>query len=393
MAARTLEEVPVTGKRVFIRADLNVPIRDGQITDTTRIDEALQSIKWVIANGGRPIVASHLGRPKGKRVAALSLAPVAEYLAEVLHVRVILAKDCVGDETLAQTRALGPHDLLLLENLRFHEQEEENEAGFSQALASLCDVYVNDAFGTAHRAHASTVGMVRFVANRAIGLLLQKEVAALSPLLGSPARPFVVVLGGAKVSDKIGVIRNLLPRCDSLLIGGAMAYTFLAAQGVEVGDSYVVTDEIGVEREVLTEAARRKVDVVLPADHVIAVDIVANAAHQTTSGPAIPRGWKGVDIGPATVRRFGDRIAHAKTIFWNGPLGVFEIEPFARGTLAIATEIARSGAFSVVGGGDSVAAVMQSGHAEEISHISTGGGAALEFLEGRELPGLKALEG
>jgi phosphoglycerate kinase len=218
MAFRTLEEVPVTGKRVFIRADLNVPIGDGRITDATRIDGALQSIKWVIANGGRPIVASHLGRPKGKRVAALSLAPVAEYLADVLHVRVILTKDCIGDETLAQTRALGPHEVLLLENLRFHEQEEANEVGFSQALASLCDVYVNDAFGTAHRAHASTVGMVRFVADRAIGPLMEKEIAALSPLLRGPARPFVVVLGGAKVSDKIGVIRNLLPRCDSLLI-------------------------------------------------------------------------------------------------------------------------------------------------------------------------------
>jgi phosphoglycerate kinase len=393
MALRTLEEIAVTGKRVFIRADLNVPIRDGRITDTTRIDEALPSIKWVIANGGRPIVASHLGRPKGKRVAALSLAPIAEYLADVLHVRVILAKDCIGDETLAQTWAIGPHEVLLLENLRFHEQEEENEAGFARALASLCDVYVNDAFGTAHRAHASTVGMVRFVRDRAIGPLMQKEINALSPLLQGPKRPFVVVVGGAKVSDKIGVIRNLLPRCDALLIGGAMAYTFLAAQGIEVGDSFVAVDEIGVEREVLAEAARRKIDVVLPADHVIAVDIKANADQRTTSGPAIPSGWKGVDIGPATVRRFGERIAHAKTIFWNGPLGVFEIEPFARGTLAIATEIARSGAFSVVGGGDSVAAVMQSGHSEEISHISTGGGAALEFLEGRELPGLKALEG
>ena len=393
MAIRTLEETPVTGKRVLIRADLNVPLRDGRITDTTRIDEALPAIKWVIANGGRPIVASHLGRPKGKRVASLSLRPIAEYLADVLHVRVILAEDAIGVTTRAQASSLGPHEVLLLENLRFYAEEEDNVPDFARELASLCDVYVNDAFGTAHRAHASTAGIARFVRERAIGPLMRKEIDALSPLLGSPARPFVVVLGGAKVSDKIGVIRNLLPRCDSLLIGGAMAYTFLAAQGVEVGDSLLAKDEIGVEKSVFSEAARRGVEILLPVDHVVAKELAAGATSRITSGPAIEPGWKGVDIGPATIRRFGDKIAHAKTIFWNGPLGVFEIEPFDRGTIAIATEIARSGAFSVVGGGDSVAAVVQSGHAEEISHISTGGGAALEFLEGKELPGLKALEG
>lgn len=377
---------------MFIRADLNVPIRDGTITDTTRIDEALPAIKWVIANGGHPIVASHLGRPKGKRVPGLSLRPVADYLADVLHVRVTLAPDCIGATTLAQTRALGPHEILLLENLRFHEEEENNVPDFARELAALCDVWVNDAFGTAHRAHASTAGMARFVKEKAIGPLMRKEIEALSPLLGDPARPFVVVLGGAKVSDKIGVIRNLLPRCNALLIGGAMAYTFLAGQGVEVGDSLLAKEEIGVEKSVLAEATRRGVEIVLPVDHVVAKEVAAGAASRTTSGPAIEPGWKGVDIGPATIRRFGDRIAHAKTIFWNGPLGVFEIEPFNHGTIAVATEIARSGAFSVVGGGDSVAAVVQSGHAEEISHLSTGGGAALDFLEGRELPGLQALE-
>ena len=392
MAIRSLEEVPVTGKRVFIRADLNVPLKDGAITDTTRIDAALPAIKWVIANGGRPIVASHLGRPKGKRVPELSLRPIGEYLAEELHVKVILAEDCVGEKTLAQTRALGPHEVLLLENLRFHQEEEGNVPDFARQLAALCDVYVNDAFGAAHRAHASTAGMARFVRDKAIGPLMKKEIEALSPLLHAPARPFVVVLGGAKVSDKIGVIRNLLPRCDALLIGGAMAYTFLAARGIEIGDSYLAKDEIGVEQEVFAEAERRGVEILLPADHVIAREIAPGAASRTTTGPAIEPGWKGVDIGPATIRRFGDKIAHAKTIFWNGPLGVFETEPFERGTVAIATEIARSGAFSVVGGGDSVAAVNQSGLAEEISHISTGGGAALEFLEGRELAGLKALE-
>jgi phosphoglycerate kinase len=393
MAIRTLEETRVTGKRVFIRADLNVPIRDGHITDTTRIDEALPAIKWVIANGGRPIVASHLGRPKGKRVASLSLRPVADYLADVLHVRVILAEDAVGVKTRSQASSLGPREVLLLENLRFYAEEEDNVPDFARELAGLCDVYVNDAFGTAHRAHASTAGMARFVRERAIGPLMRKEIDALSPLLGSPARPFVVVLGGAKVSDKIGVIRSLLSRCDSLLIGGAMAYTFLASQGIDVGDSLLAKDEIGVEQSAFAEAKRRGVDILLPVDHVVAREVAAGAASRVTDGPSIEAGWKGVDIGPATIRRFADRIAHAKTVFWNGPLGVFEIEPFNRGTIAIATEIARSGAFSVVGGGDSVAAVMQSGHAEEISHISTGGGAALEFLEGRELPGLKALEG
>jgi phosphoglycerate kinase len=392
MALRRLEEVPVTGKRVFIRADLNVPIRDGQITDTTRVDEALQAIKWVIANGGRPIVASHLGRPKGKRVSSMSLRPVAEYLADVLHVKVFLADDAIGEDTIAKTRVLGPHEVLLLENLRFYEGEEENDPSFARELAKLCDVYVDDAFGTAHREHASTAGIARFVRDKAIGPLMHKEIEALSPLLGSPTRPFVVVLGGAKVSDKIGVIRNLIPRCDALLVGGAMAYTFLAAQRIDVGDSLLAKEEIGVEQTALDDAARSDVEIVLPVDHVVVQEIAVGVPWHTTSGPSIEPGWKGVDIGPATVRRFGDKIAHAKTIFWNGPLGVFEVAPFDRGTIAIATEIARSGAFSVVGGGDSVAAVMRSGHADEISHISTGGGAALEFLEGIELPALKALE-
>jgi phosphoglycerate kinase len=391
MTLRKLEEVPVTGKRVFIRADLNVPIRDGKITDGTRIDEALPAVKWVIANGGRPIVASHLGRPMGKKVPALTLRPVAEYLSEVLHLKVSLAEDSVGEKTLAQSRSLGPREVMLLENLRFHAGEEANDPRFARELAALADVYVNDAFGTAHRAHASTVGMVPFVASHAIGPLMQREIENLSPLLGTPARPFVVVLGGAKAADKIGMVRHLVDRIDALLIGGAMAYTFLRGQAVEVGDSLVAEEEIDLAREILDAAAKREVAVLLPTDHVAVQEIAAGADSRIT-GPGIPVGWKGVDIGPATIRRFADRIVHAKTIFWNGPLGVFETKPFDRGTVAIATEIARSGAFSVVGGGDSAAAVAQSGHAEEISHVSTGGGAALEFLEGRTLPGLAALE-
>jgi phosphoglycerate kinase len=391
MTLRKLEEVPVTGKRVFIRADLNVPIRAGRITDTTRIDEALPAVKWVIANGGHPIVASHLGRPKGKRAPALTLRPVAEYLADVLHVKVSLADDCVGESTLAQSRTLGPREVLLLENLRFHEGEEANDPQFARELAALADVYVNDAFGTAHRAHASTVGMVPFVAVHAIGPLMRREVENLSPLLGAPARPFVVVLGGAKVADKIGLVRHLVDRIDALLVGGAMAYTFLRAQSIEVGDSLVAEDEIDLAQEILDAAAKRAVAVLLPSDHVVVQEIAPQAPSRITS-PGVPAGWKGVDVGPATIRRFADKIVHAKTIFWNGPLGIFETKPFDRGTVAIATEIARSGAFSVVGGGDSAAAVAQSSHAEEVSHISTGGGAALEFLEGRTLPGLAALE-
>jgi phosphoglycerate kinase len=391
MSYRSIEELSLAAKRVFLRVDLNVPIEDGRITDTTRIDEALPSIKWVIANGGRPIVASHLGRPKGKRVAALSLAPVGEMLADVLHVEVILAEDCVGEKALARSRALGPRQLLVLENLRFHAEEEANDDGFARELASLCDVYVNDAFGTAHRAHASTVGMVPFVHERGIGLLMKKEIENLTPLLRSPQRPFVLVLGGAKVADKIGVIRNLFQQIDTILIGGAMAYTFLEAQGVGVGDSLVARDEIGLAKEILAEAGRKRVEILLPTDHLVA-DRLADDVETAVTAPGVPAGRKGVDIGPATIRRFGDRIAHARTIFWNGPLGLFEIEPFRRGTFTIAGEIARSGARTVVGGGDTVAAVVQSGHAEEIGHMSTGGGAALEFLEGKDLPGLKALE-
>ncbi|MGH7819506.1 MAG: phosphoglycerate kinase [Candidatus Binatia bacterium] len=391
MPYRSIEELSLVGKRVFLRVDLNVPIEDGRITDATRIDEALPSMKWVVANGGRPIVASHLGRPKGKRVPELSLGPVAEMLADVLHLDVQLAEDCVGEAAQARSRSLGPRQLLLLENLRFHAEEEANEERFARQLASLADVYVNDAFGTAHRAHASTVGMVPFVAERGIGLLMKKEIENLTPLLRSPQRPFVLVLGGAKVADKIGVIRNLFGQVDSLLIGGAMAYTFLAARGVEVGASLVAREEIGLAGEILREAESRGVELLLPTDHVVAGEVKAGAKTDVT-GPTIPAGRKGVDIGPATIRRFGDRIAHARTIFWNGPLGVFEIEDFSRGTFAVAGEIARSGARSVVGGGDSVAAVVRSGHAEEIDHISTGGGAALEFLEGKELPGLKALQ-
>ncbi|MEA2624763.1 MAG: hypothetical protein QOD06_808 [Candidatus Binatota bacterium] len=390
MPLRTIEELPMRGRRVFVRADLNVPLEDGAIADTLRIDEALPSIKWVIANGGRPVIASHLGRPKGGRDPKLSLRPIAEYLGEVLHVEASFAEDCVGDAVREQSRALGPKQVLVLENLRFHPEEERNDDAFSRELASLCDVYVNDAFGAAHRAHASVVGMVPYVADHGMGNLMKKEIDHLTPLLGSPERPYIVILGGAKVSDKLGVIRSLLQRVDALLLGGAMAYTFLAAQGVNVGDSRTEPDRFDTAREILDEAKKRGVNVVLPVDHVAAPEISPEAMTQVL-GPDIPAGFKGVDIGPATIRRFGNEIAHAKTIFWNGPLGIFEIEPFSHGTFAIVEEVARSGAFSVIGGGDSAAAVMRSGMQDDITHVSTGGGASLEFLEGIELPALRAL--
>jgi phosphoglycerate kinase len=390
MRYRSIEGLPIVGQRVFVRADLNVPLEKGRVSDTSRIDESLPTLRRVIGGGGRAIVASHLGRPKGKPDAKYSLAPVREILAERLGTEVVLAPDCVGDEVLAMTRSLPHKAVLLLENLRFHAEEEKNDSDFSRALAALCDVYVNDAFGAAHRAHASTVGMVSHVPVRGLGLLMQKEIDHLTPLIGSPERPFIVVLGGAKVSDKIKLIRNLLRRVDGLLIGGAMAYTFLAAGKQEIGASLVEPDLLDTARQVLGEARDRGIEISLPTDHVVVDEVKAGAACAIV-GPAIPAGKKGVDIGPETVKRYRERLAGAKTIFWNGPMGVFEIEDFSKGTFAIAEALASAHAFTVVGGGDSAAAVVRSGYAEKITHISTGGGAALEFLEGVELPALRAL--
>ncbi len=390
MRHRSIEGLPIVGQRVFVRADLNVPLENGRVSDTSRIDESLPTLRRVIGGGGRAIVASHLGRPKGKPDPKYSLAPVREILAERLGTEVVLAPDCVGDEVLAMTRSLPHKAVLLLENLRFHAEEEKNDPDFSRALAALCDVYVNDAFGAAHRAHASTVGMVAHVPVRGLGLLMQKEIDHLTPLIGSPERPFIVVLGGAKVSDKIKLIRNLLRRVDGLLIGGAMAYTFLAAGKQEIGASLVEPDLLDTARQVLGEARDRGIEISLPTDHVVVDEVKAGAASAIV-GPAISAGKKGVDIGPETIQRYRERLAGAKTIFWNGPMGVFEIEDFSKGTFAIAEALASASAFTVVGGGDSAAAVVRSGYAEKITHISTGGGAALEFLEGVELPALRAL--
>lgn len=388
---RYVDQLALRGKRVFIRVDFNVPLKDGVITDATRIDAALPTLRYAIEQGGRVVLASHLGRPKGKVNPAFTLEPVRAALSARLGLTVQLAPDCVGPETEALVQGLRPGEVLLLENLRFHAEEEKNDDGFSQALARLADVYVNDAFGAAHRAHASTAGMTRFIPERAAGLLLKRECDYLGKVLSSPERPLVAILGGAKVSDKIKVIRSLLERVDALLIGGAMAYTFLRAQGQPTGKSLVEDEQIGLAKELIGLARERGVDLLLPTDHVVASEAKAGAASRVVQ--VIPDDQIALDIGPATVQRFSAVIGGARTIFWNGPLGMFEVPPFDAGTMAVAGAVADSAATSIVGGGDSVAAIMRSGRADAISHISTGGGASLEFLEGASLPGLAALEG
>jgi len=391
MTIRTAGQVELKGKRVFIRVDFNVPLNEkNKITDDTRILLSLPTIRFVSEAGGKVILASHLGRPKGKRDPKFSLAPVAKRLSQLLGKKVAFATDCIGEEVQKQIEGLKEGDVILLENLRFHPEEEKNEEAFSKALAALCDVYVNDAFGTAHRAHASTEGMTRFVKTVAAGFLMMKEVESLEKALVNPEKPYVAILGGAKVSDKIGVIQNLLDKVTTLLIGGGMAYTFLKAQGFQVGKSLVEEDQIGLSLSLLEEA-RGKITFFLPSDHVAAERMDIQAKRKVVKNDKIPPGWVCLDIGPETVKTFSKEIQSAKTIVWNGPMGVFELEPFSHGTFAIAKAIANSHTFSIVGGGDSVAAVKQAGVADRISHISTGGGASLEFLEGKKLPGIEAL--
>jgi len=396
----SITQLDLNKKRVFLRADFNVPLSDdGKITDDTRIRETLPTIQFALRNGARLIAASHLGRPKGKPNPKMSLKPVAERLRALLRetkeaeVSVSFASDCVGKEAEEKAAALTPGEVLLLENLRFHPEEEANDEAFSRSLARLADYYVNDAFGTAHRAHASTVGITHFVEKSAAGLLMQKELTYLGKALEDPQRPFVAILGGAKVSDKIEVIRNLMGKVDALLIGGGMAFTFLKASGIAVGKSLVEEDKVALARRLLDEAGLRHLKLLLPVDHVIADKPAADAQTSVLAeaGP-IPDDRMGLDIGPKTVALFAAEIAAAKTIVWNGPMGVFELVPFAEGTIKIAKAIgANSSCTSIVGGGDSVAAVHLAGVAEDITHISTGGGASLEFLEGKKLPGVEAL--
>jgi phosphoglycerate kinase len=393
MATRTISDLDVQGRRVFIRVDFNVPLTPARgVADATRIREALPTIKLAIERGARVILASHLGRPKGKPNPEFSLLPVAAYLAEVLGREVVLADEPVGDGAKKVVSDLREGGVVMLENLRFHPGEEANDEGFARTLASYADVYVNDAFGTAHRAHASTVGMLKFVSTKGMGLLLEREVKFLGKLLGEVEHPFIAVIGGAKVSDKIAVLESLLDRVNALYIGGAMANTFLKAKGGHLGRSLLEEDRLAVARSFLRKAEQNSVQVVLPRDLVAAAGIKATSG-KVVQAMNVPEDLAALDIGPESAKAFAEGISRARTIFWNGPMGVFESEPFAAGTMAVAKAIAAvSGGLTVVGGGDSVAAVHRAGVAERISHISTGGGASLEFLEGKKLPGLAALE-
>jgi phosphoglycerate kinase len=393
MAIKTVSELDIGGRRLFVRVDFNVPLTPaGGVADDTRIRESLPTIKLAVDKGARVVLASHLGRPKGKPDKKFSLEPVAARLAELIGAEVTLTDEPVGDGARKVVNDLKAGDVALLENLRFSPGEEANDEAFSRALASYADVYVNDAFGTAHRAHASTVGITKLVGDKGMGLLMEREVKFLGKLLGDVERPFVAIVGGAKVSDKIAVLENLLGRVNQLLIGGAMANTFLKAKGGHLGRSLVEEDKLAVARSFLRKAQEASVDVLLPRDAVAAAGIKAESG-RVVQAMEIPDDLAALDIGPETARGFADAISRARTILWNGPMGVFESAPFAAGTFAVAKAIADAkGALSVVGGGDSVAAIHKSGVADKITHISTGGGASLELLEGKTLPGLAALE-
>jgi phosphoglycerate kinase len=390
---RYIDQLSLENRRVLIRVDFNVPLdKERRITDDARIVAALPTLRYALDHKAKVILATHLGRPDGKPDPKYSVEPAAVRLGELLGGNVILSDDCIGEGVVKMSHDLEPGQVLMLENVRFHAEEEANDEAFSRQLAQLCDVYVNDAFGTAHRAHASTAGVAKFVKEKGAGFLMKKEVEFLQPLLGRPARPYVAVLGGAKVSDKIQVIDSLLKRVDTLLVGGAMAYTFLAAKGVSTGLSRVEQDKVDLARSLIEKAKQQNVDLVLPQDHV-AARALAGEGRMVVDREAIPDGLMGLDIGPRTATTFVQHIKSAKTVFWNGPVGLFETPAFAAGTFAVAQAMADAkGATTVVGGGDSAAAIAQAGLAHEVSHVSTGGGASLELIEGRTLPGVAALE-
>jgi len=391
---KTIRELPVENKRVFLRVDFNVPLDGKKITDDSRIREAIPTIKHALERGARLVCASHLGRPKKGPDPKLSLEPCASRLAELLGQEVTLPEDCVGDAAKKVVFDLRAGQVCLLENLRFHAEEEKDEETFCRQLAELADVYVDDAFGAVHRAHASVHGLAKMYRERGCGFLLEKEIAALGKIVGAPDKPYVAVLGGAKVSDKIAVVESLLERVTALLIGGAMANTFLAAQGKNMQASLVETDKLPLARSILEKAREKGVDIVLPVDLVVAAGTDATSG-ETVGVDAVPAGKMALDIGPRSSEAFAKRFADAKTVFWNGPMGMFEIAEYAAGTRAVAEALAQAtkgGALTVVGGGDSAAAIAEFGLADQVSHVSTGGGASLEFLEGRELPGVKVLE-
>ena len=391
MSKRSIRDLDLGGRRVFIRVDFNVPIEEGRVVDDTRIRTSLPTIEWALEKKARVVLASHLGRPKGSRQEGLSLRPVARHLSSILAGQVIFSEDCVGKETEGKVGRLSESQVLLLENLRFHPGETSNDPDFAQALAGLADEYVNDAFGTAHRAHASTVGVPRILGKGAAGLLMEKELEYLSRVLFRPRKPVVAIFGGKKVADKIDVIKNFFNLARCILLGGGVAFTFLKAQGKEVGSSLLEEDKLQIARDLMDKADSRGFSLKLPSDHVIAPRCQAGVETDIVAAGGIPDGWMGLDIGPHTTQEFREEISRARTIVWNGPLGVFEIDQFSSGTVGIARAIADASALSVVGGGDSTSALAKAGVRDRITHISTGGGASLQFMAGKKLPGVEVL--